>query len=68
MPRKIRQNYKGISFTVVPDKGAGIYHLEFQIGDQTFRAKAETKLPEMAVRRARTAIDRRLKQLQASNE
>ena len=62
MPRKIRQNYKGVSFAVTPDNNAGIYHLEFKIGDQSFRSKTKTKLALLAVRRAHRIIDRKLKQ------
>jgi hypothetical protein len=68
MPRRIRSTHKEVPFAVSKSDEPGYYKLWFQIGDQTFRTKAKTKFPEMAIRRARIAIDRKLRQLQASNE
>ena len=68
MQLEIRLTHRGVPFAVSAGDEPGYYQIRFQAGDQTFRSKAETKLPEMAIRRAHIAIDRRLRQLQASNE
>jgi len=67
MPLQIRLTHKGVPFAVSESDEPGYYQVWFQIGDQTFRSKTETKLSQLAVRRARGFIDRKLRELRASN-
>jgi hypothetical protein len=62
MPRKIiHSTHKGIAVTVQSSVKPGFFAFRFQIGNETFRGLAETKLAWMAVQRARRAVDRRLR-------
>jgi len=58
---ELRLTHRGVTFTVKPSARPGFYWFEFRIADQLIRGKVETRLAGMAVRRARRAIDRRLK-------
>jgi hypothetical protein len=48
MQLEIRLTHRGVPFAVSAGDEPGYYQIRFQVGDQTFRSKAETKLPEMA--------------------
>jgi len=52
--------HKGVKCTVSKGEN-GTYHFEFAIGGAMISAKAQTKLIGMAIRRARTRIERELR-------
>jgi hypothetical protein len=66
MPRAIRSEYKGVWFSVSESDEPGYYRFEFVLEGQMFSRKTRTKLPGMAARRARTQIDRKLREKSAS--
>jgi len=61
-----RLDHKGIAFTVRPSDQSGFYLYQFRIAGRDIQGKVETRLPGMAVRRARQAIDRKLRAQAAS--
>jgi hypothetical protein len=58
----IRSNYKGIRFTVEPSEEPEIFYIRFAIGGVEFTSKAKTKLAGLAAKRARVAINRKLRE------
>jgi hypothetical protein len=64
MPSEIRSKHKGVCLTVSESDDAGYHRFWFQIGNQTFHGKTETKLAGIAVKRAQRVIDRKLKEVE----
>jgi hypothetical protein len=61
MPPNRRMMHKGVAFVIGPTDDPGLYRFQFQIGGKDIQGRVKTSLPGMAIRRARSAIDRRLR-------
>jgi hypothetical protein len=61
MPPKRRMMHKGVAFAVGPTGVPGLYRFQFRIGGEDIQGRVKTSLPGMAIKRARSAIDRRLR-------
>lgn len=57
--------HKGIEFSLTQIV-AGVWAWRFQIGDQAFAGKTETKLDLLAIRRVQLRIDRELNKISHS--
>jgi hypothetical protein len=53
--------HKGVAFVIEPADVPGLYRFQFQIGGKGIQGRVKTSLPGMAIKRARSAIDRRLR-------
>ena len=56
-------NHKGVKYMVVPSSTQGVWKWEFRIGDKVKTGKTETRLAELAARRAQIKIDQELRRL-----
>ena len=61
MPPKRRMMHKGVAFAVGPTGVPGLYRFQFRIGGEDIQGRVKTSFPGMAIKRARLAIDRRLR-------
>jgi hypothetical protein len=55
--------HKGIEYMVMPSTTPGIWKWEFRIGDLVKTGKTETRVAQLAARRAELKIDLELKKL-----
>jgi len=59
--------YKGIAYTVIPNRNPGHLQWQFQIGDEIKSGKTETRLELLAMRRAELRINRELSKFRTGN-
>jgi hypothetical protein len=61
MPPKRGLIHKGIVFAVEAAELPGLFRFRFEIADKEVRGRVKTGLVGMAVKRARSAIDRKIR-------
>jgi hypothetical protein len=67
MPQEVCSWYKGIRISVLESHKPGYYQFRFEIAGHAFRGRVQTRLPGIAVHRARRAIDRKLREMHGSS-
>ena len=66
MPPKRRMMHKGVAFVIGPTDVPGLYRFQFQIGGKDIQGRVKTSLLGMAIKRAKSAIDRKLREQPAN--
>ncbi len=59
--RPRRMMHGDVAFVIKPADVPGLYRFQFRIGRKDIQGRVQTSLPAMAIKRARSAIDRRLR-------
>jgi hypothetical protein len=67
MAAKRRLIHKGIAFAVETTEVPGLYRFRFEIGDKEVEGRVKTGLVGMAIKRAKSVIDRKLRRQRAQS-
>jgi hypothetical protein len=65
MPPKRRLIHKSIIFTVEPAHISGLYSVRFEMAGKEIQGHVKTRLLGIAIKRAKSAIDRKLREQRA---
>ena len=65
MPPKRRMMHKGVAFVIGPTDDPDLYRFQFRIGREDTQGRVKTSLPGIAINRAESAIDRKLREQRA---
>jgi hypothetical protein len=59
--------HRDVAFVIKPADVPGLYRFQFRIGRKDIQGRVQTSLPGMAIKRARSAIDRKLREQRAKS-